>query len=220
MAGVAKARTRSGIYGGRSTEQRQAERRRKLIDAALEIWQEQGWAAVSMRAVCTRAGLIDRYFYENFPDRDALLGAAWDQVRDQTTQMLLAAIANQFDQPPLTQLRTAITAFVRHLTENPRQGQMFFGDHAGNPVLEQRRRDTLQTYTDLLIQLARPYLKPGTDETTFRMTVLIGIGGFNELIAAWHAGIITADADQIIDQAACVGTTLGTQYLADNPPHT
>ena len=41
--------TGSRTYGGRSAEQRQAARRRQLVDAALDIWDEQGWAAVTMR---------------------------------------------------------------------------------------------------------------------------------------------------------------------------
>src|SRR5512139_974724 len=75
-------------YGGRSAEERRSERRHRLVDAALAIWGEQGWAAVTMRQVCARAGLIDRYFYESFPDRDALLVAVWDQLRDEAAERL------------------------------------------------------------------------------------------------------------------------------------
>lgn len=211
MAPMDKSRAR--VYGGRSADARRAERRHKLIDAALEIWQDQGWAAVTMRGVCARAGVIDRYFYESFPDRDALLGAVWDQVRDGTLKLLLDSVADKLDQPPLTQLRAAIAAYVRHLAEDPRRAQIFFGEHAGSVVLEKRRHATLQTATDLLCDFARPHLAPGVDENAFRMTTLMGIGGFSELIAAWHAGIVKADADQIIDHASEFGDTLAAQYL-------
>lgn len=210
--------SRSGVYGGRSAEQRKAERRTRLIDAALEIWQEQGWAAVTMRGVCARAGVIDRYFYENFADRDTLLVAVWDQVREGTIELSLASISERFHEPPLDQLRIAITAFVRSLAESPGRAQIFFGDHAGSAVLEQRRRDTLQTTTDLLAELAAPYLRSDVDENTFRMTVLMGLGGFFELITAWHTGIVEASVEQIIDQAARVGETLGRQFLPDGSP--
>ncbi|WP_246258258.1 TetR/AcrR family transcriptional regulator [Amycolatopsis anabasis] len=207
---------RTRTYGGRSAEQRQAERRRQLVDAALQIWGEQGWAAVTMRGVCARAGLIDRYFYESFPDRDALLVAVWDQVRDETLDLLLAAISDKFDQHPITQLRAAIAAFVHHVEGDPRRARILFGEHAGSAVLEERRRDTLQTATDLLIQAGRPYLKPDLDENALRMSTLIGIGGFVELITAWHAGIIDTDAERIIDHTAEVGQVLGAQYLLEH----
>jgi len=206
-------RTRSGTYGGRSSAQRQSERRRKLINAAMKIWQDHGWAAVTMRGVCARAGLTDRYFYENFPDRDALLATVWDQVHDSTVRRLLTAIAGKFDEPPLTQLRIAIAAFVRLLVDEPRRAQIFFGEHAGSAVLEQRHHALLQRSTDLLIQLARPHLNPDVADTEFRMTVLMGIGGFFELITAWRAGIIHADAEQIINHAAKLGAAIGAQYV-------
>lgn len=212
---VGSTKKKSGIYGGLSAEERKAERREKLIDAALSIWQEHGWAAVTMRGVCAQASLIDRYFYESFSDRDALLAAAWDHVRDQTLAMLLYSIADKFDQPPLDQLRTAIEAFVRHLVADPRRAQIFFGEHAGSEVLERRRHDTLQRATDLLTEQARPFLKADVDEDEFRMTVLMGIGGFFELITAWQSGIVNVDADQIIEQAAQFGSVLGSQFLPE-----
>jgi len=214
MERVSTTRTLSGVYGGRSAEQRRTERRGKLLAAATEIWQEQGWAAVTMRGVCARAGLIDRYFYESFADRDALLVAVWDQTRDDTFALLLDSIADQLDEPPLVQLRVAIAAFVRSIVDDPGRAQIFFGEHTGSSVLEQRRQDTLHKATDILSDLAQRFLAPGVDENTFRMTVLMGIGGFIELITAWHAGIIEADVERIIDQAAEFGATLGAQFLA------
>mgnify|MGYP000405556745 CR=1 FL=1 len=69
-------------WGGRTGAERRAERRQQLIEAATEIWSESGWAAVTMRGVCARTGLNDRYFYEGFKTRDELLVAAWDGVRN------------------------------------------------------------------------------------------------------------------------------------------
>ncbi|HET6290833.1 MAG TPA: TetR family transcriptional regulator, partial [Amycolatopsis sp.] len=65
--------TASRRYSGKTADERRAERRLALLGAALDIWQEQGWAAVTMRGVCARANLTDRYFYESFANRDVLL---------------------------------------------------------------------------------------------------------------------------------------------------
>ncbi|MFC6879385.1 MULTISPECIES: TetR/AcrR family transcriptional regulator [Actinomadura] len=205
-------RSRTRMYGGRSAEERRAERRRRLLGAALEIWGEQGWAAVTMRGVCARAQLTDRYFYENFADRDALLVAAWDQLRDETVALLLDAI-ERAPKEPVAQLRAAIEAFVRQLTADPSRARIAFGEHAGSDALERRRRDTLRTFTDLLIVAGRPYFRPDVDEDALRMSVLMGIGGFVELITAWHAGAVPADAQQIIDHSTKVGATLAIPYL-------
>ncbi|WP_317494147.1 TetR/AcrR family transcriptional regulator [Haloechinothrix sp. LS1_15] len=206
-------RKQRGTYAGRSAEERQAARRRQLIDAAIEIWGEHGWAAVTMRGVCARAGLIDRYFYENFTDRDALLAAVWDQLRDETIERLLVAIA-EAPSEPIAQLRAAIATFVHSITEDPRLARIGFGEHSGSAVLEQRRRDTVQQFTDLLIEVGTPYLNTDVDPTDLRMSVLLGIGGFTELMSAWLAGSIAVDAERIIDHATTIGSELAARYLA------
>ena len=211
--GSVQTRTRTGTYGGRSAEARQAERHERLVAAAGDIWGEQGWAAVTMRGVCARAGLTDRYFYESFTDRDALLLAVWDQGRDHLVALVLDAFATEIEQDIIAQLRAAIAAIVAHLQRNPGHARIILGDNAGSAALEQRRRDTLQTFTDLLVDYAGPLLAPSTDENALRMSTLIGVGGFAELVTAWNTGTITADAGQIIDHVTDVAGSLVGRYL-------
>ncbi|MEZ0580385.1 TetR/AcrR family transcriptional regulator [Nocardioides sp. MH1] len=200
-------------YGGKSADQRRAERRQQVVAAALDIWQEQGWAAVTMRGVCARAGLTDRYFYESFTDRDALLGTIWDQMRDETLEMLLAAITAVADQSPLAQLEAALHAIVHHIADEPARAQIIFGDHAGSAVLEQRRRDTVQMATDLMIGLAEPFLRSDADLRALRINVVLGIGGFVELMLAWRSGLVDATTDEIVGHLADVGAALADRFL-------
>lgn len=204
-------------YGGKSADQRRAERRAQLIEAALEIWQQQGWAAVTMRGVCAQAGLTDRYFYESFADRDALLGTVWDQMRDETLGMLLGAIAAVSDKGALAQLHAAVDAVVHHIADEPTRAQIIFGDHAGSAVLEQRRRDTVQMATGLMIDTARPYLRDDVDEQALRVQTLLGIGGFVELMLAWRDGLVEAGTDEIVGHLTDVGTALSRRFLSQVP---
>lgn len=91
-----------GLWGGRTAAQRRAERRERLVGAAQEIWIEQGWAAVTMRGVCARTSLNDRYFYEDFADREDLLAAVWDGVRDELIAQISAIVAEDPDRPHWT----------------------------------------------------------------------------------------------------------------------
>lgn len=204
-------RSRPRTYGGQTTDERRADRRGRLVEAALEIWGDQGWAAVTMRGVCARAGLIDRYFYESFADRDALLAAVWDQLRDETVALLTAAIDDR--KGPIEQLSAAIAGLVQGLVDDPHRARIGFGEHTGSPVLEQRRRDALQLFTDLIVEAGRPYFRPDVDETALRMSTLLGLGGFVELISAWHAGVVPATPQQIIDHTTEVAAALAAQFL-------
>ncbi|GAA4818210.1 TetR/AcrR family transcriptional regulator [Nocardioides caeni] len=200
-------------YGGKSADQRRSERREALLAAAREIWQESGWAAVTMRGVCARAGLTDRYFYESFTDREALLGAVWDQTRDETLAMLLDAIASYADDGPLDQLDAALVAIVHHIGDEPQRAQIVFGDHAGSAVLEQRRREAIQQMVDIFMHLGRPYLLPDIDEAELRLNIMIGIGGFIEAVLAWRSGIVEADADTLVRQLSGVAAALAPRFL-------
>ena len=190
----------TGIYGGRSAEARRSDRQLRLLAAAREIWGAEGWAAVTMRGVCGRAGLVDRYFNQSFPDRDALLGAVWDQERD-------ALVANA-DGDLVGALRTVIDAVVEHLRTDPACARIVLGDHTGSAVLEPRRREMLRTFADLLVDWAGPRLPQTTDPARLRMSTLLGVGGFAEIIAAWNAGELDVDASQITEHTAVVAALL------------
>ena len=207
------AKERVSTYGGRSAEERRTERRARLIEAALEIWGEEGWAAVTMRRVCTRAGLIDRYFYESFSDRDALLVAVWDQLRDAASELIRQAVAETSAESPTVQIRAAIGAVVRAAMAAPKRTHIAFGDHAGSEVLAYRKRDSLQRLTDLMIEIYHPSLRPDVDARALRMTLVMAIGGLDELMTAWHAGLVEGSVDDVIERAASVGALLIHEYL-------
>ncbi|MEV0298219.1 TetR/AcrR family transcriptional regulator [Nocardia sp. NPDC050710] len=200
-------------WGGRTAEERRAERRARLIDAALEIWIENGWAAVTMRGVCVRTALNDRYFYEHFADRDDLLAAAWDDVCAEVFADLASVVAENVDRPALEILRAAVTRAVELQSDDQGRARILLADHAGSAVLEQRRKTMLSDATDLLIVTSRPYLRPDIDETEVRMSTLVGIGGFIELLTAWRTGTLDIDGERVIEHTSRLGALLGAQFL-------
>ena len=70
------------IWGGTTLATRRAARREKLVEVGLELLGTPG-STLSVRAACRSAQLTERYFYESFPDRDALVLAVYQQVADE-----------------------------------------------------------------------------------------------------------------------------------------
>lgn len=204
----------SQVWGGRTAEERRAERRARLIHAAFETWGDGGWAAVTMRGVCAKAGLTDRYFYESFEDRDALLAAVWDQVRDETSAAILAVHADNADAHPLNLLRATAEVAVNRFAAEPRRARILFGDHSGSSLLEGRRHELTLTLTQLMAEQGLPFLAAGVDEDDYRHSMLMSVGGVMELVTAWRAGAVDLDADGLIDQIVRFGTALSSHYLA------
>ncbi|MEV5651506.1 TetR/AcrR family transcriptional regulator [Nocardia sp. NPDC052254] len=202
-------------WGGRTPEQRRGERRARLLEAALDIWDEHGWAAVTMRGVCARAGLNDRYFYEHFADRDELLATVWDEVCIEVFGELTAVIAENIGRPPLEILRTTIARAVELQFDG--HARILAADHAGSAILEARRSKMLTDATDWLMAAAEPYLRPGVDPLSLRMSTLMGIGGFVELLSAWRAGTLDVDAERLVEHTGAHAAVLSAQYLEITP---
>ena len=109
---VAPTRT----YRGVPVEHRRALRRERLIEAGLEEIGTRRYDNITVKDVCRRAGLTERYFYEHFSDRAALLVGVFDAVIAIVTA---AAFAASDAAPPDLEERTraGLTAFVDALTD-------------------------------------------------------------------------------------------------------
>lgn len=172
-------------YGGISAADRRAERRRKLLAAGRQIWGESGITEVTVRGVCTAAGLIPRYFYEQFPNREALLFAVADDVRDQLLEALVAAGLD--DPGSLTdKLRSALTAFLDIIAADPHIHRIATSDLTSVPGLTEHRRQVLDILAELVIRYAPEVLGAGTpNHAELRRSALFMVGGVNQIIEAW-----------------------------------
>ncbi|MFJ4649977.1 TetR/AcrR family transcriptional regulator [Nocardia sp. NPDC088792] len=205
--------TTARTWGGRSAVERRTERRQRLIDAALELWRENGWTAVTIRAVCARTSLNDRYFYEAFADRDELLVAAWESVRDDMLAALTSIFTENTDRPLADIIRLAASAVLERISADPAYGGILLMHHAGSPALESSRRAALKLTADLVVTAARTYVRPDADETALHIDAIASVGGFVELIDAWQSGILDCTADDIVARLVDLVSTLGRTYL-------
>lgn len=67
-------------YAGQAHAERVAERRRRFIDAGIELFGTVGYRATTMRMLTAAAGLTNRYFYESFGSMEDLLVACYERV--------------------------------------------------------------------------------------------------------------------------------------------
>ena len=174
-------------YGGVSVDQRRATRRAALIAAALDLFSEGGAQAVSKRAVCARARLNDRYFYEHFTDSDALLEAI---VRDLTAGGLEAVGAAAQSVGPDLRARVHATAdaALEYLVADPRRGQLLLSTHTSG-VLQRARVESARVIADAMSAMIRDLLgsaaasKLDTDMAAFAL-----VSGAMEIVAGWLRG--------------------------------
>ncbi|WP_067824753.1 TetR/AcrR family transcriptional regulator [Nocardia inohanensis] len=188
-------------YGGVSAVDRRAERRSRLIAAARTTWGESGIAAVTVRGVCKSAGLTDRYFYEHFANREELLAAVADEVRDQLLAVLVAAGISSTG-PAEAQLRAALQAFLETVASDHHIHRIVSSDPGDMPALIQRRHDVLDMITDLVVAHAPAALGTTPDPVRLRRAALFIAGGVNQLIEGWLTSTVDMPAADLAAECA------------------
>jgi AcrR family transcriptional regulator len=172
------------VYGGVSADARVDARRKRLMDAALELMGTEGWSATSVRGVCRRAGLTPRFFYESFDDLDALAVAVFDDIVVRATAAILVAVRDAPPEPA-AQARAAIATFVDQLTADPRRARVAFAEALGSEALARRRLQAMRAMARLIADHGRlAYGAPREADTLVEITASLLAGGIAELLIA------------------------------------
>ena len=72
----------SRSYRGLKAAERKALRRANLVDAGVDIIGSLGYARTTVKDLCRKAGVSERYFYESFANKEELLSAVYQHVTD------------------------------------------------------------------------------------------------------------------------------------------
>ncbi|WP_067695981.1 TetR/AcrR family transcriptional regulator [Nocardia jejuensis] len=190
-------------YGGVSAEDRRAERRTRLLAAARETWGEAGLSAVTVRGICKQSGLTDRYFYEHFANRDELLAAVADEVREELLGVLVVSGVTA-DGGAEAKLHAALRAFLEIVAGDRHIHRIMTSDTNTVPALAQRRREVLTTIADLVVQNAPAAFPGDLTPEALRRAALFVTGGVNQLIDAWLDGTLSLDADALAAECAAL----------------
>ena len=188
-------------YRGISATDRTARRRADLMAAAFDLLGTVGWEQATMTAICARAKLTERYFYESFTSRDELLIAVFEELTERIRGVIVAALEVAPADPEAT-ARAAITVFVDFLTGDPRNGRVAVVESGATGLLRQRRHQILGEFADLIV--ARAHAVFGENALAAprdRLNALLFTGGLVEVLTAWLAGEVTASKDDIIETA-------------------
>lgn len=87
---------------------RRAETRQRLLDAAGEVFAEEGFGRSTVEHVCERAGYTRGAFYSNFTSLDELFLAMWEQRSALMLDGIRTALADAAARPASLTLETAV----------------------------------------------------------------------------------------------------------------
>jgi AcrR family transcriptional regulator len=206
-----------GVYGGVVASERQAGRRTRLLEAALELLGTEGWQATTVRAICSGARLTPRYFYESFADRDELLVALFDQLVAEAAGRVLQAVDASEDDAR-AKARAAIGAFVELVTDDPRKARVLFMEAVGSEPLALRRFETVRMFAGLVAQQGREFygVHGGSLVDT---TALMLVGGLAETLLSWLDGTLAVTREELIEHCTDLFVIMGEGASAMLRPH-
>lgn len=184
------------VYGGVSAADRTADRRRRLLEAGLELLGTRGVAAVTVGDICAEAGLTKRYFYELFDS----MGTFVDAVMDVVVERLAANVfAPQHRTGQWS--RDRVAGFVEALTADPRLARLLLLETFGaGGSLAGHRQALVHRAVEMLLADAHPAgTATAADEQAMRMAAYAMSGASTELLLAWLEGAFVATADELVD---------------------
>ena len=197
-------------YGGVAADERRAIRRAALMEAALDLFAEDGVRGVSKRAICARARLNDRYFYEHFADADAVLEAI---VRDGTARGLeaVSAVSEKAAPDIHAQVQATAVAALEFLTSDPRLVQLLLRSHTSE-VLQQARRESARAIARAMAAMINKPPSSDVGELDSEMAAYALVSGAMEVIAGWLRGEFDTSQDHV--SAIVAGLLLKTADLS------
>lgn len=175
------------LHRGRTVAERRGARREQLLDAALELFGTQGYAATTIAEVCNLSGVTSRYFYEEFGDREEMLVELYDRELGHCTEQVFAAaeLGSLTDTSTEVEIDAIVTgrlrAFVNAVLDDPRVAHVLLLE-TGNrsSALERRRRDT---HRQMAAFIAGVFDPTRSVERNWRIVTLSLVGAIVEVLA-------------------------------------
>jgi len=154
-----KAPSKERRYKGASKAERQAERHEQLIAAGIIVIGNEGYQTTKVKQVCRQAGLTERYFYESFANKEALLCACYSKIL-QDLQLTLLSSAQLNDFEPLSAGKNALHALFTFIKHDRAAARLIMLEVLGvSPVVDAMYREAMHNIDGLILLVAKPESK-------------------------------------------------------------
>lgn len=199
-------------YQGESAENRIKARRRQLLDTAFALMGAGGWRQVKIDNLCREAKLNKRYFYESFPDLDALAGALVDDLATQLIERgtTSAAHAVAAGLPTDALARQVLGAVVGFLVDEPQRARVLFTEVASSPQAIAHRQAAMKAFAQTLSGYAHQHHDAqGATDPIAPLAASLLIGGTIDAVLNWLDGKIPMPRESFIDDLAALWVITG-----------
>jgi AcrR family transcriptional regulator len=171
---------------GLDADERRAQRRGQLLDAALELFAANGYQNTSIEQLCQAAYVGTKAFYEVFESREDCYVALLRDITERLSGRMVEALRQTPDDDAAA-TPMLVAEFAHGLVDDPRIARVTFGrGSAVTPAVERQRRLNRRWAASFIESIWRRYGILGDDPGVEAHRMAVGvIGGMFDLIADW-----------------------------------
>jgi AcrR family transcriptional regulator len=169
--------------------------RQRLIDATVELLAEGGYAAATVNALTSRAGVAAGTLYRHFESKEELFAEIFRTLSGR--EVAAMAEAGSGDAPDLDRLENSIEAFARRALAQPRVAWALLAEPV-DALVDAERLEYRRRYRDLVVRLLDRAMASGEIEPLDAPVVAAAIvGGVGEALVG-PLSSETADVDALV----------------------
>lgn len=159
-------------------QERAAETRQRILDAAAHVFSEHGYAAGTTNRIAERAEVSIGSLYQYFPNKDAVLRALMDAHVDAGASLLTARLADGLPAAIEDMLRVFVRAAIDNHRDNPRLHRVLFEEAPRAPAFLARLHELEQ----FSVATAEHLLKQHPDVRAGRLNAQIVVATIDSLV--------------------------------------
>ena len=166
-----------------------AERRRQILQVALEVFSRSGYHDTSMNAVAAEAGVTKPVLYQHFASKHELFEVLLTETGD---DLLRAIESAEVEETPRRRVEAGFRAFFRFFEERPAAFVVLYGSSlATDPEFRRDARQVRDSFSQYLTRIM------GEMDHEDALAMAAGINGLSEgMIRHWmHLGRIRSSEE-------------------------
>ena len=186
-------------YGGIDSDERQRQRKQRLVDAGLAVFGEKGFHQSTVRDVCKQAQLTSRYFYESFEGMEDLFRAVYTSVSKQLMQSTVMSLAHCSPEPEKL-AAAGLRTFYEFIREDPHRARVMLIDaFTVGELMYQHTSKTNQDFAHLITGVMDQQF-PGLDKQGINTLYIADglVGANNHIASQWVADKCKAPLEDVL----------------------
>lgn len=165
--------------------------RKRLLQAALELFAANGFDHTTAAQIATRAGVTERTFFRHFPDKREVLFAGQAALDAALSKSIAEAVPGL---SPIETLRRAFAAVADMLEQNRRFSEPRRHIISANPALRERE---VAKHAALTRAVAEALRRRGVEARRAELAAQAGLAVLTYALDAWFAAPGSGLADHL-----------------------